>query len=78
MRTKAVRGFQTGDMVRAELPHGKKAGVHLGRVAVRASGLSQWAMQMESTPSIAKFSIARTAMATAGGPLPPRPERRGF
>jgi hypothetical protein len=36
MRTKAVRGFQTGDMVRAEVPNGKKAGVHLGRVAVRA------------------------------------------
>jgi hypothetical protein len=38
MRQKSVRGFQTGDLVRAEVPHGKKAGVHYGRVAVRASG----------------------------------------
>ena len=38
MRRKAVRGFRTGDMVRAAVPAGKKRGVHLGRVAVRASG----------------------------------------
>jgi hypothetical protein len=38
MRTKAVRGFKTEDMVRAEVPNGKEAGVHVGRVAVRASG----------------------------------------
>lgn len=35
---KQVHGFQTGDMVRAVVPSGKKAGVHRGRVAVRASG----------------------------------------
>jgi D-serine deaminase-like pyridoxal phosphate-dependent protein len=33
-----VRGFQTGDMVRAIVPKGKKAGAYVGRVAVRASG----------------------------------------
>jgi hypothetical protein len=38
MRTKSVRGFQSGDMVRAEVPTGKKAGIHVGRVAVRATG----------------------------------------
>ena len=38
MRRKRVHGFQTGDWVRAEAPKGKKAGVHVGRVAVRASG----------------------------------------
>jgi 5-methylcytosine-specific restriction endonuclease McrA len=38
MRTKRVKGFGTGDMVRAALPRGLKAGVHRGRVAVRASG----------------------------------------
>jgi hypothetical protein len=38
MRTKAVRGFKTGRMVHAEVPNGKKAGVHVGRVAVRDSG----------------------------------------
>jgi 5-methylcytosine-specific restriction endonuclease McrA len=38
MRTKRVQGFGTGDLVRAEVPKGVKAGVHKGRVAVRASG----------------------------------------
>ena len=35
---KLIRGFQTGDMVRAVVPKGKKAGIHTGRVAVRATG----------------------------------------
>ncbi|TAL88960.1 MAG: HNH endonuclease [Rhodanobacter sp.] len=38
MRTKSVRGFQTGDHVSARVPDGKKVGLHIGRVAVRASG----------------------------------------
>jgi len=38
MRQKAVHGFRTGDLVRAVVPTGKKAGVHQGRVAVRATG----------------------------------------
>ena len=33
-----VRGFQTGDIVRADILKGKKTGTYLGRVAVRASG----------------------------------------
>lgn len=33
-----MRGFQTGDLVRANVPTGKKAGVHTGRVAVRSTG----------------------------------------
>ena len=37
-RQKRIRGFQTGDMVRANVPGGKKAGTHTGRVAVRATG----------------------------------------
>jgi hypothetical protein len=37
-RQKVVRGFQTGDMVRACVPSGKKVGTHIGRVAVRAAG----------------------------------------
>ena len=37
-RTKRVHGFATGDLVRAEVPTGKKAGIHVGRVAVRATG----------------------------------------
>jgi hypothetical protein len=41
MRTESVRGPKTGDMVRAEVPKGKKAGIHVGRVAVCASGSFQ-------------------------------------
>jgi HNH endonuclease/RRXRR protein len=38
-REKRIRGCSTGDLVRAEVPeHLKTGGVHLGRVAVRASG----------------------------------------
>ncbi|MEU7457182.1 RNA-guided endonuclease IscB [Streptosporangium roseum] len=37
-RTKQHHGFQTGDLVRAVVPTGKKAGVHTGRVAVRSTG----------------------------------------
>ena len=38
MRRKQVHGFQTGDLIKAEVPSGKKAGAYIGRVAVRASG----------------------------------------
>ena len=38
MRRKRVHGFGTGDMVRADVPKGLKAGIHTGRVAVRATG----------------------------------------
>ncbi len=37
-RFKFVKGFQTGDIVKAVVPKGKKAGVHIGRVAVRSTG----------------------------------------
>jgi 5-methylcytosine-specific restriction endonuclease McrA len=42
-RTKAkeqsrVQGFRTGDLVRAVVPAGAKAGTHVGKVAVRARG----------------------------------------
>lgn len=37
-RQKVVRGFQTGDMVKAVVPTGKNAGTHVGRVTVRATG----------------------------------------
>lgn len=38
MKQKFVMGFQTGDIVKAVIPSGKWQGVHVGRVAVRASG----------------------------------------
>ena len=37
-RSKSSFGFQTGDMVKAVVTTGKKAGTYLGRVAIRASG----------------------------------------
>lgn len=38
MRQKQVKGFQTGDTVKAIVPTGRKAGTHIGRVAVRKTG----------------------------------------
>lgn len=35
---KKVRGFMTGDLVRAHVPNGKKAGTYWGRVSVRTTG----------------------------------------
>ena len=35
---KSVKGFQTGDIVKAVVPAGSKQGEYLGRVAVRSSG----------------------------------------
>lgn len=37
-RQKRIKGFQTGDRVKAEVTKGNKMGSYLGRVAVRASG----------------------------------------
>ncbi|MEO3863919.1 RNA-guided endonuclease IscB, partial [Acrocarpospora sp. B8E8] len=37
-RIKLHHGFQTGDLVRANVPKGKRTGVHTGRVLVRSSG----------------------------------------
>jgi 5-methylcytosine-specific restriction endonuclease McrA len=37
-RSKSAFGFQTGDLVRAVVMTGKKAGIYLGRLAIRASG----------------------------------------
>ena len=35
---KIVKGFQTGDIVKAVVPSGKKQGTYVGKVAVRSSG----------------------------------------
>ncbi len=37
-QAKHVKGFQTGDIVRAEVLTGKKVGIYVGRVAVRTTG----------------------------------------
>lgn len=35
---KRIHGFQSGDMVKAIVPVGKKAGTYVGRIAIRATG----------------------------------------
>lgn len=37
-QARRVKGFRTGDLVKAIVPTGKNVGTHIGRVAVRASG----------------------------------------
>jgi 5-methylcytosine-specific restriction endonuclease McrA len=37
-RTKQVHGFQTGDLVKAVVPSGKRPGIYIGRVTVRTNG----------------------------------------
>lgn len=51
-RKKQYYGFQTGDMVRAVVATGKKAGVHMGRVVVRASGSFDIQTRHGRVPSI--------------------------
>lgn len=38
IRKKSIKGFQTGDLVKAVVLSGKKTGTHTGRVSIRASG----------------------------------------
>ena len=37
-QAKRVKGYQTGDIVRAVMTQGKKIGTYVGKVAVRSSG----------------------------------------
>jgi hypothetical protein len=45
-----VKGFRTGDIVRAVVTSGKKAGTYIGRVAVRARG----SFNIKTKESVAK------------------------
>lgn len=38
MRVKSYYGFQTGDIVKADIPKGKYQGTHKGKVACRKTG----------------------------------------
>jgi hypothetical protein len=52
-KCKRVHGFQTGDMVKAIVPTGKKAGAYVGRVAIRASGsfnIKTWSSALKDRP----------------------------
>ena len=88
LRQKQVRGFATGDLVRAEVPSGKNAGVHVGRVAIRASG----SFNVQTSAGVVQgvgFRHCRLLQrrdgygyASRGAPAapcaPPPPEGRGF
>jgi hypothetical protein len=79
MRTGSVRGFQTGDMARAEVPTGKKAGNHVGRVAVRGSGSLRMGNADPINAKYCKLLHRADGYCYARQPaLPPRPGERGF
>ena len=74
---KCVQGFQTGDLVKAVVPTGKKQGTYWGRVAVRSTGSFNITT---STQTIQGVSYRHCQMLhrsdgysyTKGGALPPR------
>jgi RRXRR protein len=79
MRTKSVRGFQTGDMVRAEVPTGNKAGTQVGRAAVRGGGCFRVRHADGINARYCKLLPCADGDCHAGPPaLPPRPQERGF
>jgi len=49
---KRVKGFQTGDIVKAIVTKGKKIGTYVGRVAVRATGSFDIGSGIEAVGSI--------------------------
>jgi len=55
MRHKRVHGFGTGDLVSAEVSSGVKTGIHIGRVAIRASGSFNAARITPDVPESRRF-----------------------
>jgi 5-methylcytosine-specific restriction endonuclease McrA len=87
MRSKSVRGFRSGDLVRAAVLKGKHAGVWTGRVAVRASGsFAIYARDgRRDGINVGLFSVLQRAdgyeylcRANARPAIPPGPEGPGF
>lgn len=82
LRKKSVHSFQTGDMVKAMVPKGKKAGTYTGRVAVRASGSFNIKTKSETLQGISWKYCSLLAKADGYGyalaSLPPLPEGRGL
>ena len=52
LRHKKVRGFQTGDIVKAIVTKGKKIGTYLGRIAVRTSGFFNIKTQTDTVQGV--------------------------
>ncbi|MFP3868991.1 MAG: RNA-guided endonuclease IscB [Desulfobacteraceae bacterium] len=83
LRGKYVHGFKTGDLVLAVVHEGKKAGRHLGRVAVRASGSFNIQKGTETVQGVSwRYCklIQRDGgyTLTLNPVLPPLPEGRGL
>ncbi|WP_264048480.1 hypothetical protein [Methylobacterium flocculans] len=93
MRKKRVYGFATGDMVRADVPTGKKAGIHAWRVAVRASGSFNVTTDSGTIQGIGHrhvrlvqradgygyaLDLTASTLKPREGRVPPSPEGRGF
>ena len=51
-QAKRVKGFQTGDMVRAVVPMGKKVGIYNRRVAIRSTGYFDITTKKETVQGI--------------------------
>jgi hypothetical protein len=80
MRKKSVNGFQTGDMVKANVSSGKKVGVYVGRVAVRATGSFNITTKTETVQGISYKHCTRISRndgygyqltQLTGGAIPP-------
>ncbi len=50
--SKQVKGFQTGDIVKAIVPAGKRQGTYTGRVAVRTTGSLNIKTESDTTQGI--------------------------
>jgi hypothetical protein len=80
---KHVHGFKTGDLVSAVVGKGKKAGRHLGRVAVIASGSFNIQTGRETVQGVS-WRCCRLIQRDDGYALrlnpvlPPPPEGRGL
>jgi len=75
-RSPFVRGFKTGDLVKASVPTGLKAGIHVGRVAVRKTGSFNISTNTSTVQGIShryceKIHCADGYNYNFGGALPP-------
>jgi 5-methylcytosine-specific restriction endonuclease McrA len=91
LRKKSVNGFQTGDMVSARVPKGIKAGIYVGRAAVRASGYFNIQTAQHIIQGVSHRHCKLLQRADGYGyshekrwdafgilPIPPRPQGRGI
>jgi hypothetical protein len=59
-RKKKAYGFQTGDIVQAIVPKGKRSGTHFGRLSVRARGF----LIFKPSPEESRISGINTAVSS--------------